>query len=33
MKVQNQKTSNYKDEIQKKKFTREKTENNLYYRG
>jgi len=33
MKVQNQKTSNYKDEIQKENFTEGKTENDLYYRG
>jgi len=33
MKVQNQKTSNYKDEIQKKKFTKKKPKNDLYYRG
>jgi len=33
MKVQNQKTSNYKDEIQKEKFTGGKTGNDLYYRG
>jgi len=33
MKVQNKKTSNYKDEIQKKKFTERKTRNDLYYRG
>jgi len=32
MKVQNEKSSNYKDEI-KKKFTGGKTENNLYYRS
>jgi len=33
MKVQNEKSSNYKDEIQKKYFTRGKTGNGLYYRG
>jgi len=33
MKVQNQKSSNYKDEIQKQYSTRGKTENELYYRG
>jgi len=33
MKVQNQNSSNYKDEIQKKYFTGGKTENDLYYRG
>jgi len=33
MKVQNQKTLNYKDEIQKENFTGRKTENDLYYRG
>jgi len=33
MKVQNQKSSNYKDEIQKKYFTGGKTRNELYYRG
>jgi len=32
MKVQNQKTSNYKDEIQKENFTGVKTKNDLYYR-
>jgi len=32
MKVQNQKSSNYKDEIQKIYFTEDKIENNLYYR-
>jgi hypothetical protein len=31
MKAKN--TSNYKDEIQKKHFTRRKIENDLYYRG
>jgi len=33
MKVQNQKTSNYKDEIEKENFTGGKIENDLYYRG
>jgi len=33
MKVKNQKTSNYKDEIQKENFTGWKTENDLFYRG
>jgi len=33
MKAQNQKTSNYKDGIQKENFTKEKTENVLYYKG
>jgi len=33
MKVQNQKSSNYKDEIQKKYFIGAKTGNDLYYRG
>jgi len=33
MKVQNQKTSNYKDEIQEENFTGGKTRNDLYYRG
>jgi len=33
MKVQNQKSSNYKDEIQKIYFTGGKTENDLYYKG
>jgi len=32
MKVQNQKSSNYKDEIQTKYFTGSKTENKLYYK-
>jgi len=33
MKVQNQKSSNYKDEIQKKYFIGSKTGNDIYYRG
>ena len=33
MKVKNQKSSNYKDEIQKKYFTGDKTGNDLYYKG
>ena len=33
MKVQNQKSSDYKDEIQKKYFIEGKTENELYYKG
>jgi len=33
MKVQNQKTSNYKDKIQKENFTGGKTGNDLYYKG
>jgi len=33
MKVQNQKTSNYKDGIQKENFTGGKTENDIYYKG
>jgi len=33
MKVQNEKSSNYKDEIQKKYFAGGKTGNGLYYRG